>query len=110
MPRPFSHDDEQLLRELGPLPEHHRASNDKELDDNLRRLALRDPRLRKTLDVLEQYPADGATACRILKLSLLEFSRQLMVMQKTAEQLMALSASPVPLTTIIDLATKEVEG
>lgn len=109
MTPPFSRD-EQLLRELGPLPEARRNAELIELDDRLRKQALRDPRLQKTLDLLEQYPVDGAMSSRILKLSLLEFSRQLQIMQSVAELLMGLGTSPVPLSTVIDKATKEVEG
>lgn len=102
-------DDETLLHELGPLPEHHRNERDTELDDNLRRLAARYAPLAKTLDVLEQYPEGGATQHHVLRLALLEMSKQALVMQKVAEHVLAFNTVPLTLGALIERAEREVD-
>jgi hypothetical protein len=97
------------MYDIGPLPEHRESKESQELDAQLRKQALRCHRLANVLTVLEQYPRNGASQHRILRLALLEFSRQLQVMQRTAEKIIALSSLPIPLSTIIERATKEME-
>jgi hypothetical protein len=83
------------------------CSCDCHADKELYEQARKDPILRRVLEQCNEYPKGGTTERRILRRALLEFSRQLILVQRVAMQSLQCS-SMTDFGKLVDDVKKEL--